>query len=286
LDSIGKIHWPKKKNGMPMLKRYLKDQRGVPLQDIWVDIRPLHNLAAERLHYPTQKPEELLKRIVLSSSNPGDLILDPFCGCGTTIDAARDNQRHWIGIDISIDAIKVIREQRLDVGSSANYRVHYRPTDIRAAKAFAVEQPLAFQDWAVEKLGGMTTKRRSGDRGVDGRCYFRESIGGPLRQIIVSVKSGRVSPAFVRELQGTTERERAPVGVLITLQEPSKQMLRDAASSGMYGCFPRTQIITIEHLLSGKRLNLPELQSFGQLGKKPPVSVEIPEQQVLFAGSN
>lgn len=282
LDTIGKIHWPKKKNGMPMLKRYLEGQQGVPLQDVWVDIKPLHNLAAERLHYPTQKPEELLRRIILSSSNPGDVILDPFCGCGTTIDAARDSQRHWIGIDISIDAVKVIRDGRLDIDDSTNYRMVYRPTDMRAAAKFALEQPFGFQDWAVEKLGGTPTKRRSGDRGVDGRCYFRESSNSPLRQIIVSVKSGKVGPAFVRELQGTVERERAAMGVLITMQEPSKQMLRDAASSLMYGNFPRIQIITIEHLLSGKRLDLPEVQSFG-IPKS--VAADVPEQQALFSAN-
>ena len=278
LDSSGRIHWPKKKGGMPRLKRYLDKQQGVPLQDVWVDIKPLHNLAAERLHYPTQKPEELLRRIILSSSNTGDVILDPFCGCGTTIDAARDSNRHWLGIDISIDAVKVIRNERLDV-SSRDYRMIYRPSDMRAAAVFAAEQPFAFQDWAVEKLGGTATKRRSGDRGVDGRCYFRETSNGQLRQIIVSVKSGKVSPTFVRELQGAVDTQRAEMGVLITLREPTKQMLRDAASSSMYGSFPRIQIITVEQLLSGKRLDLPEMQSFGV---RKPVSADVPEQQVLF----
>jgi DNA modification methylase len=282
LDSIGKIHWPKKKGGVPMLKRYLEEQPGVPFQDVWVDIKPLHNLAAERLHYPTQKPEELLERIILASSNPGDVVLDPFCGCGTTIDAARKHHRHWIGIDISIDAIKVIRSQRLDT-EDVPYQVIYRPSDIRAASAFASEQPFAFQDWAVERLDGVPTRRRSGDRGVDGRCYFKERVGGPLRQIIISVKSGKVGPAAVRELQGTVERERAAMGVLITLNEPSKQMERDAASSGLSGSYPRTQVITVEKILSGQRFNLPEIHKMEGIKRTP--SADVPEQSGLFGAS-
>jgi DNA modification methylase len=288
LDSIGKIHWPKKKNGMPMLKRYLDDQQGVPLQDVWTDIKPLHNLAAERLHYPTQKPEELLKRIILASSNPGDVVLDPFCGCGTTIEAAQWNGRGWIGIDISNDAIRVIRNERIKTfGKDFRYEMTWRPRDMDAAATFAAEQPFQFQDWAVQKLGGLPTKRRAGDRGVDGRCYFKDDPGtpnGPTRQIIVSVKSGKLSPAFVRELQGTVDRERAVMGVLLTLKDPSKQSIGDAAHSGFYRCpqgeFPRIQIITIKQILSGEQLKFPQLMRI-EGGKK--VAAVLPEQRPLFS---
>jgi DNA modification methylase len=288
LDSIGKIHWPKKKNGIPMLKRYLEDQPGIPLQDVWTDIKPLHNLAAERLHYPTQKPESLLKRIILASSNPGDVVLDAFCGCGTTIEAAQDSGRRWIGIDISNDAIRVIRTERINrFGDDFKYEMFWRPRDMDAAVAFAAEQPFQFQDWAVEKLGGVPTKRRAGDRGVDGRCYFKDDPGtpnGPTRQIIISVKSGKLSPAFVRELQGTVDRERAVMGILLTLRDPSKQSIGDAAHSSFYRCvqgeFPRIQIITVKQILNGEQLKLPHLMRI-EGGKK--VTGVLPEQRPLFS---
>ena len=271
-----------------MLKRYLENQQGIPLQDVWTDIKPLHNLAAERLHYPTQKPESLLKRIILASSNSGDVVLDAFCGCGTTIEAAQWSGRRWIGIDISNDAIKVIRNERIKTfGDDFKYEMIWRPRDMDAAAAFAAEQPFQFQDWAVEKLGGAPTKRRAGDRGVDGRCYFKDDPGipnGPTRQIIISVKSGKLSPAFVRELQGTVDRERAAMGVLLTLKDPSKQSIGDAAHSSFYRCvqgeFPRIQIITVKQILNGEQLRLPQLMRI-EGGKK--VTGVLPEQRPLFS---
>lgn len=288
LDSIGKIHWPKKKNGIPMLKRYLEDQQGIPLQDVWTDIKPLHNLAAERLHYPTQKPESLLKRLILASSNPGDVVLDAFCGCGTTIQASQDNGRRWIGIDISNDAIRVIRTERISTfGNDFKYEMIWRPRDMEAAKAFAAEQPFQFQDWAVEKLGGVPTKRRAGDRGVDGKCYFKDDLAGPAnqstRQIVISVKGGKLTPAFVRELQGAVDGQRAAMGVLLTLNEPSKQMVSDAARYSFYHCtqgtFPCIQIITIKNILDGERLKLPQLM-YMESAKK--VAAVTAEQRALF----
>lgn len=289
MDKAGLIYWPKKQGGWPRQKRFLDESRGIPLQDTWVDIAPVNSQAEERLGYPTQKPQALLERIIRSSSNRGDVVLDPFCGCGTTIEAAHELGRRWIGIDVTIHATNVIRYERLPkLGEKCEYNLHFRPNDLQAAAAFAAEQPHEFQKWAVEKLGGVCNPRRSGDRGVDGRLFFKDETNGPLRQVVVSVKAGKLSPVFVRELQGAVETARAAMGVLITMNEPSKQMKRDAASSGMYhghlGSHPRTQIITVEQILSDEKLDLPTIQPMTEV-KKGVASVALAEQRPLF-GSN
>jgi len=288
LDKEGKIYWPKKKGGWPRLKKYLDEAKGIPLQDVWTDIFPVNSQAQERLGYPTQKPEELLQRIILASTNAGDTVLDPFCGCGTTIQVAQDEKRRWIGIDISQDAIDVIRDQRISkFGENFKYEMIWLPRDMDAAKAFAAEQPFQFQDWAVEKIGGVPTKRRAGDRGVDGKCYFKDDLSGPsnqpARQIVISVKGGKLTPAFVRELQGAVDGQRAVMGVLLTLNEPSKQMVSDAAKYSFFHCtqgtFPRIQIITIKNILDGERLKLPQLM---QMESAKRVAAVTAEQRALF----
>jgi DNA modification methylase len=255
---------------VPMYKRYLDESKGVPVTSNWADIRPIHGWAAEKLGYPTQKPQALLERIISASSNDGDIILDPFCGCGTAIEAAHKLRRHWIGIDITIQAMRVIRNERIPK-FGADYDVIYRPCDLNTAEAFATEQPFNFQDWAVEKLEGIPSRPRSGDRGIDGRLYFRED-NGRLQDIIVSVKGGKLKSTFVRELQGAVARERKPMGVLITLKEPSKQMIRDAASSGFYNCqfgsYPKIQIITVKDILDEVRFKLPPIQRMDDMRKR------------------
>ena len=171
--------------------------------------------------------------------------------------------------------MRVIRNERLPkLGQdfAKSYDVVYRPCDISAAEEFAAEQPFAFQDWAVERLDGIPSKHRSGDRGIDGRLYFKDDSDGPLRQILVSVKGGKLKGNFVRELQGAVARERAPMGILFTLHKPSKQMLRDAASSGVYACssgmYPKIQIITVENVLSNGRLDLPPIQRIDESRKR------------------
>jgi DNA modification methylase len=275
LDKQGRIYWPDKPRSWPYLKVFHDETNGQPVQDIWADLRPINSQAVERLGYPTQKPQALLERIIRASSNSGDVILDPFCGCGTAIEAAQKLQRRWIGIDITIQAMRVTRNERLiKLGESFadSYDVIYRPCDISAAQAFAAEQPFQFQDWAVEKLDGVPSRPRLGDRGIDGRLYFRESSDGPLRQIVASVKGGKLKSTFVRELQGAVARERVPMGVLITLNQPSKQMIRDAASSGFYTCasgtYPKIQIVTVKDILSDVRLDLPPIQRMDDVRKR------------------
>jgi DNA modification methylase len=284
LNAARLLHWPDKKGAWPYVKLYL-DERvgGIPAQDTWTDIDPINMMAKERVHYPTQKPIALLERIISASSNEGDVVLDAFCGCGTAIEAAEKLRRQWIGIDITIQAMRVTRNERLPKfgNSLLDYEITYRPCDIMAAEAFAAEQPFAFQDWAVEKLQGIPARPHSGDRGIDGRLYFREESTLPLRQILVSVKGGKLKAPFVRELQGAVARERAPMGVLLTLQQPSKQMIRDAASSGLYTCsfgsYPKIQIITVKDILTGKPFDLPPIQRM-DAARKPAFAVAAASQ--------
>ena len=154
LDRKGRVHWPKKKGGMPRLKQYPEDLPGVPLQDVWADVRPLHNLAAERLGYPTQKPERLLDRIILSSTGEGEVVLDPFCGCGTTIAAAQKLGRRWIGIDITHLAISLIRHRMQDsFGKDCRFAVIGEPTSLQDATALDAQDPYQFQWWALGLAG-------------------------------------------------------------------------------------------------------------------------------------
>ena len=171
LDAKGRIHWPKKPDGMPRLKQYPEDLPGVPLQDVWTDMRPLHNLAAERLHYPTQKPQILLERIIGASSNKADTVLDPFCGCGTTIAAAQHLDRRWIGVDITSLAISLIRNRLADAfGEQAKYEVIGEPVSLPDAAKLARDDPYQFQWWALGLVGARPAEGKKGaDKGIDGR---------------------------------------------------------------------------------------------------------------------
>ncbi len=277
------------KNGMPRVLRLVDPERGHPLQDTWTDIDPPNSGSGESLGYPTQKPQVLLERIIESSSSVGDIVLDPFCGCGTAIEAAHKLRRTWIGIDITEIAIEVVEKRLARAGiESDSYKLIIEPRTFSSAEALAMQDPFQFQDWVVRKLGGVVSRSRSGDRGVDGRLYFKDESSGPLRPIVVSVKGGkRISPVFVREVQGTLDRERAPMGILVTVRQPTKQMLRDAASSGRYsglcGSFPRTQIITIKDILNGTPLDLPPIERIGQTGKRAAAAV-VGRDQMKFPG--
>jgi len=178
LDAAQKVHWPKKAQGMPMLKRYADEQRGVPLQDVWTDISPMHNLSRERVGYPTQKPEALLKRIIDASSNPGDLVLDPFCGCGTTLAVAEKTGRQWIGIDISPTAVRVMRD-RLHRQKAFDFLVENLPQkedDLREL------EPLEFQNWIIDSLHAVHAPRSADNLGIDGYSFF-ERLPIQVKQI-------------------------------------------------------------------------------------------------------
>jgi len=267
LDAEGRIHWPLR-GQYPKLKQYLSESRGATAGDIWTDIPVVGRTAAERLGYPTQKPLALMQRIIQASSAPGDLVLDPFCGCGTTIDAAQEMGRRWIGIDITHLSIGLIKHRlagRHGPETAATYRVVGEPTTADDAAVLAREDPFQFQAWALGLVGARIagSDKKGGDRGIDGRLYFHDSTSGPTRQIIFSVKAGNVVPTFVDALWGVVEREGAEIGVLITFKEPSAGMRARAAEAGFYespwGRHPRIQLRTIRELLDGNGIDYPHV---------------------------
>lgn len=247
--------------GMPRLMQFADEMPGVGLQDLWTDIPP--ESGKEYLGYKTQKPRLLMERIIACSSNPGDVVLDPFCGCGTTIAAAQSLGRTWIGIDVTALAISLIRKRLRDQGAEFTVAVDGEPQNVHDAAALAEHDRHQFQWWAVGKAGGdLEERRRGADRGIDGRILFDNGRGGH-GHVILSVKSGKLKPDDIRALGHVVDRERAEMGALITLQPPSAQMRADAASAGEYYCpwgnFNRLQIITIEDLLSGNGIQRPML---------------------------
>ena len=272
-EKQGRIHWPKKEGGMPRLKQYPEDLKGVPLQDIWSDIKPLHNLSDERLGYPTQKPQALLERIVNASSNPGDVVLDPFCGCGTAIEAAQKLGRQWIGIDITHLAIGLIKRRMEDAfGDSLKYEVVGEPTTVEGARSLAEQDKYQFQWWALGLVGARPADQKKGaDHGIDGRLYFHDDNSGKTKQVVLSVKGGQhVNVSHIRDLIGVLEREKAEIGVYISLEESTKPMRAEAAEAGFYHSdtwnkdYPKVQILTIEELLDGKQIDMPPIQQVSQ----------------------
>ncbi len=279
LDAKGRVIWPKKKGGSPALKQYLDDMPGVALQDIWTDIPPISAQAAERLGYPTQKPEALLERIILSSSNEGDVVLDPFCGCGTAVAVAHRLKRRWVGIDITHLAINLMKHRLMNAfGESvtAEYDVVGEPVDVEGARQLAHDDPYQFQWWALGLVGARPVEQKKGaDKGIDGRLPFHEGKPTDVKHIILSVKAGaHIGRHFVHELRGVVDREKAAIGVLITMEPPTKPMREEAASAGFYqspwGTHPRLQLLTVAELLDGRRIDSPPLGQVGQTFKKAP----------------
>jgi site-specific DNA-methyltransferase (adenine-specific) len=267
MDRDGAIHWPKKADGMPMLKRYLDQQPGMPLQDVIVDVPPMHNLAAERLGYPTQKPVALLERIVAASSNPGDVVLDPFCGCGTAIFAAEKLGRRWVGIDVTHLSISLIERRMRDAfpGIETRYEVLGTPKDLAGARELATRDKYQFQWWAVGQVGARPYKgkKKGADGGIDGIMYFKADKRTD-RAAVVSVKGGdNIGVGAVRDLVAVLQREKdhAEIGILICAALPTRAMETEAAAAGFYKCeagtFPRLQIVTLAELFQGKRPKLP-----------------------------
>ena len=278
--------------GVPAYKRYLDEMPGVPIQDLWTDIKPIGAQAAERLGYPTQKPEALLERIVQASSNEGETVLDPFCGCGTTISIAQRLNRKWIGIDITHLTITLIKNRLNDAfGEAAKYEVIGEPISVPDAETLAKADPYQFQWWALGLVGARPTEQKKGaDKGIDGRIYFHdEAKGGKTKQIIIQVKGGHVTVSQIRDLRGVVERENAEIGVFITLLKPTRPMQKEAASGGFYDSpgwstrHPRLQILTVKDLLKGKRIDYPAPLSTDRTFKKAPrAKVRDEKQQDLF----
>ena len=278
--------------GVPCYKRYLDEMPGVPLQDVWTDINPIGSRAAERLGYPTQKPEALLERIIETSSNEGDIVLDPFCGCGTTIAVAERLGRRWIGIDITHVAVHLMKHRLKDTFGEEvinTYETLGEPVSMTDAQALAAQDPFQFECWALGLVGARRTEKKKGaDKGIDGRLYFHDDNGGgKTKQVILSVKSGKPNVTHLRDLRGVLDREEAEIGVLITMQEPTKPMRTEAAGAGYYespwGKHPRLQILTVDELLQGRAIDMPPIRQVSRTFKKarrakakPPENTEFP----------
>jgi site-specific DNA-methyltransferase (adenine-specific) len=293
LDSEKRLFFPAKAGGRLRRKIYLDESPGVPIPDLWNDLPPIHASSAERLGYPTQKPEALLERIIKASSNEGDWVLDPFCGCGTAIAAAQHLNRRWIGIDITHLAIGLIKTRLADAfgdGVRETYEVIGEPVDLAGAEKLAEEDKYQFQWWALSQVGARPLEKKKGaDQGIDGRLYFHdEAKGGTTKQIIFSVKGGHLAATHVRDLRGVIEREKAEIGVLISMEPPTKPMLKEAAEAGLYqppgtsDKFPRLQILHIAELLEGKKIDYPRYSSDATF-KKAPKSRKAAEEQIPLA---
>lgn len=266
LDRDGRVYWPRGGSGWPQYKRYRDELSGKVVSDIWDDIDKINPVAQERLGYQTQKPLALLERIIKASSKPGDIILDPFCGCGTAVDAAQQLNRQWIGIDITYIAVDLIikrLEHRYGADIRKTFTTNGIPTDIEGAEALFARNPFDFERWAVSVINGQPNEKQVGDKGVDGRIRFHRG-GDVAGMAAVSVKGGKaLNPSMVQALVGAMQQERADMGVLITMGTPTRGMVKAANLGGTYehpptgNHYPRIQIITVPELFQDKRPGMP-----------------------------
>ena len=287
LEQAGYIDFPEPDSGaMPTFRQYLQNSPGIPIQDIWAyqpytrgvlydtedaideDVRWIPRQGGrERLGYQTQKPEGLLERIIQASSNEGDVVLDPFCGCGTTVAAAHKLGRQWLGIDITHLAVALMKNRlktAFDLDPGRDYEVVGEPRDAGSARALWEQDPYQFQFWAVSLLEAQpqSEQKRGADQGIDGLLYFIDGQRRTSHKIVVQVKGGHVSSPQVRDLKGVVEREKAAMGLFISLDEPTAPMRSEAASGGFFQSdvwqrdFPKIQLRTIGDMLAGQGFDL------------------------------
>lgn len=237
-------------------RQYLSESKGKPISDIWIDISPLNVMAKERLNYDTQKPVALLERVVKSSSNPGDLVLDPFCGGGTTLQAAANHCRKWVGIDISPRAIDLVKDRRF---KDSTIPTHGIPADMESARMMLDRNPFDFEAWAVTRIEGLAPNQvQVGDGGIDGRGRIFDPVEGETGLVIAQVKGGGYSATALRDFQHVMDREKATAGVFITLNKTTvKPAMAKAAQMGTYkigaSSFPRLQFWSIEEHMAESR---------------------------------
>jgi adenine specific DNA methylase Mod len=270
---------------VPQYKRYLDEMPGIPLQNLWDDLPLINNRSNEFLGYPTQKPLSLLERIVNASSDEGDVVLDPFCGCGTAVHAAQKLGRAWIGIDVTHLAISLIEKRLKDAFPGIVFAIHGTPKDLGGAQALADQDKYQFQWWAVSLVDAVPYggKKKGADTGIDGFIYFKPD-GKITEKAIVSVKGGgNVSVPMIRDMGHVVDREKAKIGIFITLAEPTGPMKTEAIKAGYYetayGKFPKLQILTIAELFAGKKPHLPWVDP--NTFKKATVE-DMSKQNVLF----
>jgi site-specific DNA-methyltransferase (adenine-specific) len=274
LDEIGRISWPKKEGGTPMFMQYKDDLGGVDVQDLWTDIGPIPPQSPKRLGYPTQKPAALLDRIIEASSDEGDWVLDPFCGCGTAIFEANELKRNWIGIDITHLAISIMKSalREMKVYTPRNYQIIGEPTTFNEAQGLAKADKYQFQWWSLSLLDarpigapeGSKVGKKGADRGRDGYLTFKEGNDPNFRRIIIQAKGGEnVGASDVRDLIGTVNNWKAAMGILITLDEPTEPMKTEARDAEYYESptwgrkYPKIQIVTVKQLLEKKWPEMP-----------------------------
>ncbi len=291
MDREGRLYFPKSQDGRIQLKRYLDEMPGMQVSNIWDDLPVIHAQAIERLGYPTQKPEALLERILKASSNEGDVVLDPFCGCGTTVQVAQRLNRRWIGIDVTHLAIGLIKKRLSDTFGpeiKTTYDVIGEPTDYQGAASLAAEDKFQFQAWALGLCGARIadSNKRGADHGIDGRLYFHDDQSGKSKQIIFSVKAGGVTVSQVRDLRGVLEREKAEIAVFLCFEEPTRPMRHEADQAGLYkspdqSTYPRIQILTIQQALEGKQPDYPRHRVDATFKKAPRSRPTVAENLTL-----
>jgi site-specific DNA-methyltransferase (adenine-specific) len=293
----GFIRFPQKRDGsrgVPEFKLYLP--KGQPIQDIITDIAPLNSQAKERLGYPTQKPTALLRRIIEASSKPGDVVLDPFCGCGTTVHAATEMGRKWIGIDVSYYGIRLIQRRLAANFGSLEIAVEGIPADLASAEALAQSAPYAFQQWVVDELGCQMWNggKKGADGGIDGEMWFFAGPGAPGRLLVQVKGSKRTTVAPVREFRRVMDREQAQLGIFVSLAPPTSEMRREAAEAGVFrigsATYPRLQLVGMDAWFDGRRpqlptpipLNAPQDRSQRKASKRP--DPRQPQFKFVFEG--
>ena len=282
MEAEGRIHFPTDKTKRLQRKRFLDELDGETVDTIWDDIPPINSQAQERLGYPTQKPLALLERIIAASSNEGDVVLDPFCGCGTAVHAAQKLGRRWVGIDITHLAIGLIEKRMNEAFPGVACEVVGRPQSLAAARDLARRDKHQFELWALSVVDADPWKggRKGPDGGIDGIIWFKPD-GKKTEKAIVEVKGGGTGVKDVGRLAQVMEREKAKIGILLAAEAPTRAMARDAAAVGVWQNgytgrnHARLQIITLAELFQNRRPDIPWVDTtIGRKAQREATSVQ------------
>ncbi|HCW32023.1 TPA: site-specific DNA-methyltransferase [Candidatus Peregrinibacteria bacterium] len=292
-EAEGRIYHTK--SGKKQLIRYWDEVKGIAIGNLWDDINAINQVAKERLGYPTQKPETLLMRILQASSKEDDWVLDPFCGCGTTVSVAEKLGRNWVGIDITTLAINLINNRLKEQYPKIEINIDGLPETVQSAKMLFRKDPFEFEYWALNLVNARPANSKSqgnmkgADKGIDGIYRFTDPSDeeNPYKKIIVQIKGGRhVQRNQIATLKGDVDREKAEGGLFVTLEPPTKPMIHEAIEAGKFKVrfndqeFPKIQIITVEDLLHGEKPDLPHGLSLKY--HKEAQSVKSNHQESLF----